>query len=94
MRLSKSEIEVIRSIVSKYDTSAKIYLFGSRVFDNKRGGDIDLLIFSDKLKFDHTLKIKVELKKILGDQRIDIIIAKDKTNPFVDLIYDTSIRLL
>ncbi|OGU43962.1 MAG: hypothetical protein A2000_01045 [Ignavibacteria bacterium GWB2_36_8] len=93
MRLSKREIEAIRSVITKYDSSAKIHLFGSRVYDDKRGGDIDLLIFSGKLNFEKKIKIKVELKELLGDQKIDIIIAKDKLNPFVDLVYDTSVRL-
>jgi len=93
MRVTSSEINAIRSVVAKYDNSAKIYLFGSRVYDDRKGGDIDLLIFSNKLSFNENLKIKVELKELLGDQRIDIIIAKDRSNPFVDLVYDESIRL-
>ncbi|MCL5030765.1 MAG: nucleotidyltransferase domain-containing protein [Bacteroidetes bacterium] len=77
----------------KYDTHADIYLFGSRVDDDKKGGDIDLLVFSNKLTFNENLKIKIELKKILGDQRIDLIIKRDKSDPFVDLIFDSSIKL-
>jgi predicted nucleotidyltransferase len=33
----------------EYDKQAKIYLFGSRVGDNKCGGDIDLLIILKKI---------------------------------------------
>lgn len=94
MRLSKNEIKAIRSVITKYDDSAKIRLFGSRVDDNKRGGDIDLLVFSDKLRFVENLKIKVKLKELLGDQKIDIIIARDRSNPFVDLVYDESVRII
>jgi len=94
MRLSKFEIESIKSVVYKYDRLAKIHLFGSRIDDDKRGGDIDLLIFSNKLGFEENLNIKIELKELLGDQKIDIVIAKDRMNPFVDLITDKSIRLI
>ncbi|MCL4547303.1 MAG: nucleotidyltransferase domain-containing protein [Bacteroidetes bacterium] len=93
MRLKKNEIEKIREVIGGYDRHADVYLFGSRVDDNKRGGDIDLLVFSNKLTFNENLKIKIELKKILGDQRIDLIIKRDKSDPFVDLIFDSSIKL-
>ena len=93
MRLKKNEIEKIKKVITKYDTHADIYLFGSRVDDDKKGGDIDLLVFSNKLTFNENLKIKIELKKILGDQRIDLIIKRDKSDPFVDLIFDSSIKL-
>ena len=93
MRLKKNEIEKIKKVITKYDRHADIYLFGSRVDDDKKGGDIDLLVFSNKLTFNENLKIKIELKKILGDQRIDLIIKRDKSDPFVDLTFDSSIKL-
>lgn len=93
MRLAALEKRIIRSVISKYDNSAKVYLFGSRVDDHKKGGDIDLLIFSKKLNFDKKLKIKIELKELLGDQKINIVIAKDKSDAFVDLIYDEKVRI-
>lgn len=93
MRLSKNEIRTIRKVISKFDASAKVHLFGSRTDDSKKGGDIDLLIFSNNLGLDEKLKIKVTLKELLGDQKIDVIIAKDRSNPFVDLVYDESIQI-
>lgn len=44
MRLSKQEISVIKSTIHSYIKDCKIILFGSRVDDNKKGGDIDLLV--------------------------------------------------
>jgi predicted nucleotidyltransferase len=93
MRLANNEIKAIKSVIAKYDNHAEVYLFGSRIYDHKKGGDIDLLVFSDKLNFDKKLKIKSELKELLGDQKIDIIITKDRSNPFVDLVYDESVRI-
>ena len=59
MRLTSEEIEAIKSSIYRFDPKAKIYLFGSRADPNKRGGDIDLLIFSDSLTdFD---KVKIEM---------------------------------
>ena len=44
MRLSKDEVNVLKKSIKELDNKAKLYLFGSRVDNNKKGGDIDLLI--------------------------------------------------
>lgn len=46
MRLDPKEIETLKSSLKELDRNAKIYLFGSRIDDNKKGGDIDLLVIS------------------------------------------------
>lgn len=82
MRLSIFEITTIVNLKDKYFGSlAKIYLFGSRVDDSKKGGDIDLYVKVDN--FDDTLYEKkreflFELKEIIGEQKIDLILSKDK----------------
>ncbi|PHQ90988.1 MAG: DNA polymerase subunit beta [Sulfurimonas sp.] len=62
----------------------KIYLFGSRVDDTKRGGDIDLFIklsypldIKERLHKKSQFRIKLEDK--IGEQKIDIVISKDIT---------------
>ena len=48
MRLSEFEIDAIKTAVNKYfEQGAKVYLFGSRVDENKHGGDIDLYVETD-----------------------------------------------
>ena len=49
MRLSRSEIDVLKSKLSSLSSNAKLYLFGSRVDDTRKGGDIDLLIIDKNL---------------------------------------------
>jgi predicted nucleotidyltransferase len=45
MRLTQQQLSVIRSPVAEtFGESASVWLFGSRVGDNKRGGDVDLLV--------------------------------------------------
>lgn len=44
MRLTNSEIEAIKKAFLKTFEDGKIYLFGSRADDTKKGGDIDLYI--------------------------------------------------
>ena len=50
MRLSRKEIEVILNVAQKiYGTSVKVYLFGSRTDDSKKGGDIDQMLGDQKI---------------------------------------------
>ena len=57
MRLKEFEIVAIKDAVCSLDKEANVYLFGSRTDDMKKGGDIDLLIISDKLEFGDKYKI-------------------------------------
>lgn len=42
MRLSEIEQQLIRHVLHKTDAQGCIYLFGSRMDDRVKGGDIDL----------------------------------------------------
>lgn len=82
MRLSLFEIEAIVKYKNTYfDETSKIYLFGSRTDNNKKGGDIDLYIETDDVNRCYNSKVLflLELEKIIGEQKIDIIFSKDKT---------------
>lgn len=93
MRLSKFEIDTIKQSVYSLDPQAKVYLFGSRVDDKKRGGDIDLLIFSKKIGPGDKIKLKAAIFKNMEEQRIDIIISKDAKRPFVRYALDHGVLL-
>ena len=48
MRLSPVQITNIRTLTTQLaGASARIWLFGSRVYDDARGGDVDLLLELD-----------------------------------------------
>jgi len=93
VRLSNEERTIIKTAVLRYDPNAKVYLFGSRVYDHKKGGDIDLLIFSDTLTFLDKAKIKSTIFEKLEEQKIDITIAKDDSDPFVKIAFEEGIPL-
>ncbi|MCE5294696.1 MAG: nucleotidyltransferase domain-containing protein [Chlamydiales bacterium] len=93
MRLTKDEVLTIKSAVLKLDSKAKVFLFGSRVHDHKKGGDIDILILSEKLNFLDKAKIKTFIFEHLEEQRIDITIAKDDSDPFVKIALEEGIAL-
>ncbi len=81
MRLTKLEIDSIKQTFLDVFKTGNIYIFGSRVDDTQKGGDIDLYIQS--LSKDNLLEKKLNflsfLKQKIGNQKIDLIISKDTT---------------
>ncbi|MDH4262376.1 MAG: nucleotidyltransferase domain-containing protein [Spirochaetia bacterium] len=80
MRLSKLEIESIKKIATTtFGNGTQVILFGSRVDDSLKGGDIDLYIKPAEPKniFQKKNDFLVKLKLQIGDQKIDVVIAKD-----------------
>lgn len=75
------------------DPEAEVWLFGSRADDSMRGGDIDLLILSRTLDTRGESDIWWELQEKLGEQKIDIIVAKDLSAPFVRMAKSAGVRL-
>ncbi len=84
MRLSTYEIGSITKTFKEIFKDGKIYLFGSRVDDDKRGGDIDLYIqlnypLDTKERLSKKSQFRIKLEDKIGEQKIDIIISTDKT---------------
>jgi len=81
MRLTDFEIDAIRSAaVQTFGSAVSVWLFGSRVDDSKRGGDIDLLIIaeSDQTRLailKRETDFLVALKQLIGEQKIDLVVA-------------------
>ncbi len=93
MRLSDKEIEAIRKAVLSRDSEARVYLFGSRADDSKRGGDIDLLVLSGKLSDRDKYGIKFDLYDELGEQKIDIIITPEPRTTIARIAYAEGILI-
>ena len=84
MRLSTFEITAIKQNAKNiFGDAAKVYLFGSRVDDSKKGGDIDLYVISENQDnlYEKKIKFLSALDMSLGEQKIDVVIAKDKKRP-------------
>jgi len=80
IRLSKKYIDVIKTKFNEFFKDGEIYLFGSRVDKDKKGGDIDLYFVlkeHDNL-FEKKIKFLSRVKRELGEQKIDIIFNQDK----------------
>ena len=75
MRINAHEKETIIQAVKNADPQARVWLFGSRADDSKKGGDIDLAILSESIKKDVMKEIAVKryIYDRIGEQRIDIV---------------------
>jgi predicted nucleotidyltransferase len=79
MRLSSIEIATIKYTFTKVFGTGKIYLFGSRVDDDQKGGDIDLYLDPDDKNNLYQKKINflIQVEFTIGEQKIDIVFAED-----------------
>lgn len=96
MRLTPREIECIKTPVFRLDPRAKIFLYGSRAQDHLKGGDIDLLIISDQLKFKDQLTLITEILMQIGEQKLDLTIksqSEAKSDSFLQRILKSAIPL-
>lgn len=83
MRLTAFEADTIRDVVQRLlGASARVYLFGSRVNDDARGGDIDLYVECDTAVLNRavaTARLVSTLQRSLGDQHIDVVLVDPST---------------
>jgi len=93
MRLADEEQSVISETIHQADADAMIYLFGSRVDDAAKGGDIDLLVLSKRINLMKKLDILAQLHQKLGERKIDIAIYPDTTRPFPRMVMQEGVRL-
>lgn len=85
MRLTPEQVDAIKQTAhAVLGACARVTLFGSRVDDSKKGGDIDLLFETDQLLDNRVATIGaiyVALIRKLGDRKIDILIQDPATPP-------------
>lgn len=101
MRLSEPDAECIRAgVLARFGPGSAVWLFGSRVRDDLRGGDIDLYIepeVQDPARLvDAKLALLADLHKRLGERKIDIVIrraGRGEEFPIHRIARDTGIRL-
>jgi predicted nucleotidyltransferase len=70
-----------------FGISSKIYLFGSRVDDTLRGGDIDLYIQTEITEdsFKKRIEFLVELEKEIGEQKVDLVFNYEKSGKSIEM---------
>jgi len=95
MRLTHTQIDIIRKATSQnFGQDALIWLFGSRVDDSRRGGDVDLYIETtcrDILL--PTLRCKIALEDNL-DLSVDLLVKEpNQDKPIYHLAKAKGIQL-
>ncbi len=95
MRLSIEKINCLTSTIVAILPDARVFLFGSRVDDRQKGGDIDILIIADKqLDFKQISQIKKQFFAKFGAQKIDLVsFTNSSNNPFKQVVLKNAIRL-
>jgi uncharacterized protein len=93
VRITEIEKTAIIEAITRIDPEARIYLFGSRIDNDKKGGDLDILVYSQKITFGDKLKIKAAIFEKIDEQKIDFVIAKDEKDPFVKMVSEQKVQL-
>jgi len=99
MRLTADQVTHIRLATTRFfGEQAKVWLFGSRVDDQKKGGDIDLLIQANIPDAVEGLRLKLQflvtLDQQLGEQKIDVLLEMpNDERPIVQIAKQTGVLL-
>ena len=64
----------MKTALFKLSPQAKLYLFGSRIDDNRQGGDMDLMVVSDCLTKKDISRLRIEFFKKLGEKKLGILL--------------------
>ena len=86
---------MLKSTILSILPGAKVYLFGSRIDDNIKGGDIDILIIAERtLNFIEEGQIEQNFFKHYGAQKLDLISFKESDKaPFKTVALMNAIQL-
>jgi len=94
MRLTHNEVTLLKEKLASMSSEARLYLFGSRADDSKRGGDIDLLVVSNKLTKRDLRYLRLAFFEVFGEQKLDIVLDDGSfKDPFRKIISQKVIRL-
>ena len=99
MRLTPQQAAIIREAAAEvFGSEVRVWLFGSRVDDTRRGGDIDLLLQTATLPPEDAFLRKVrflgKLEDALGERKIDVVIQHPgDSRAIVRIAHATGVRL-
>jgi predicted nucleotidyltransferase len=95
MRLTPYQQQAIKKHFLEVFKEGDIYLFGSRVDDNAKGGDIDLYLVVPNQKGLAIKRIEflVKLKRDIGEQKIDVVFDRGKDRLIDKIAKEQGIKL-
>jgi predicted nucleotidyltransferase len=99
MRLSTEHIRLIReTAIGEFGPSVEVTLFGSRLDDLARGGDIDIMVTVPANVTRPALKaarLAALIERKLGGRRVDVVLVTPETlhQPIHDIARQHGIRI-
>ena len=98
MRLKQRDIDAIKWATAEvFGPTARVFLYGSRIDDSSRGGDIDLLIDVDtgRGNWNDTWRFRERLFERIDEQKVDVVyrVRDHRPSAFVRLIERDAVPL-
>ncbi len=95
MRLSPQHAVFFKAEVAVLRSEAEVYLFGSRIDDSRKGGDVDILVLSHpKLNWEEATQIRRRFWEQFGFQKLDLVcFSPEDRSAFKELVLLDAIRL-
>jgi hypothetical protein len=88
MRLSPEEVAAVKRLIAEtYGADVLLRLFGSRVDDRRRGGDVDLHVEIDAVgpytvdDLEKELRLRRHLEDALRGRRVDLVVSRRGDEP-------------
>jgi predicted nucleotidyltransferase len=83
VRISEEHRALIRRLTAEYlGSDARVRVFGSRIDDSKRGGDIDLLVEVPKILDSPVMtgaRLAARLERALEGRKVDVLLVDPTT---------------
>ena len=95
MRLTPTQHQqILQATRLNFGANANVWLFGSRVDDSLRGGDVDLYVETDQAStLLSALRCKIELEDNL-DLHVDLVVKEEgKNKPIYQIAKEQDIQL-
>ena len=88
MRIPQEQLSYFKTLCLEVAPESKVYLFGSRLDDTQKGGDIDIMVLTDKkLSIRNRSHIRYGFYEKYGEQKLDLVnFTFDEESPFKNLV--------
>jgi predicted nucleotidyltransferase len=78
MRLTPQQIQTIKQATTDiFGPEVRVWLFGSRAYDRKRGGDVDLMIETNRAVENEPMlaaRLSARVSRSMQGRRVDVIV--------------------
>ena len=82
MRISQEHVAIIKKVAHEIYGDADLWLFGSRVDDAKKGGDIDLFLeTAQKATLEQKIKFLTKIERLGIERKVDLVVKSLGATP-------------